>query len=1821
MRASENRVEKDINTSEVRLLINEHILIFETLINKISGTLSAIKVELPQILNAFMPRRLRIHDLCHEIVTYTDAKIDEDNLIEYFTAYQAVSVLQYNELKAIKVFLLFSILDNLYNILLENSADKDDITRSKVIIRNSICSISIIDAIDWQNFLENNNSVDQILCRCTTGIYDNMDFFSRDRYRNEISKLAGQSRLTELDVARSVLLLSKRSTDASKRRDRIDIGEFLIGRERKQLEKFLGIQLTFKERIINFYKKNSLPSYLVSIGLLTILPALFCLYILSAGEMSTGLLLPTCLLLVLGLSHTAKQFIDAIASASCLPQSLPTLDFSKRIPSEYKTLVTIPSLLTSEQEIDRLVHQLKIFFIGNKTSNLYFSLLTDYTDSATEQLPGDAALIRLVKSRITDLNKEFCAADKPRFFLFHRPRKWNEADGIWMGHERKRGKLMDLNDLLRNPDNDSFSELIVDKSVLSDIKYVITLDADTQLPRDSAWRLVAAMAHPLNRAVYCEEKRRTIAGYGMLQPKIGMDLRGLNNSIYEHIHGSGPDIDPYTSVSPDVYQDLFDEGSYMGKGIYDVDIINKALANRLPDNRILSHDLLEGSYVRTGFLSNVKLHEQTVDYWTSVKRRERWIRGDWQIASWIFPLVPGFGGTRTKNPLSALSRWKIFDNLRNSLIPVCQLILIICGWLLFKEPLKLSIVVLLIAFSPSLCLFITKLFKKPEKLLRKGHWIAVLNDSYSCFLQDVYVFICLPFEAAYTFVAVIRACWRLIISGHKRLEWQPSSGSKSQRSQTLLGTYQQMWFNPFVAAVVSFYLIINNFGLIFFALPVLILWLLAPAIAYLTNRQRPEKKTVLSAEQQQLIKRLSRKTWAYFDDQVTEAVNWLPPDHIQEYPELKVAYYTSPTNIGLCVLSYLTAFDLGYIPAGNLIERTAHTLHSMQSLERYKGHFYNWYDIKTLAASKPRYVSTVDSGNLAGHLITLRQGLADLSKNPVFTNQQFDSLVDVLNMIDWSEEKSPLLQECKKYLAGISNAPVYPGEALRQPLDKLDAYMKAITILVTSTTNDSDRYWLNAFVTQVHGINHDLKAIAPWLFIDPCPASLHGLIPEPIPTLGELANWELPDAITNKDRKLTTEEIKWLNLYIACMEKAKSAAGNRLKEISLLITLCSDLAEQEYEFLYKPSSHMLSIGYKVEEDCLDADCYDMLASEARLATYVGVCQNKLPVKSWFLLGRPLIVKNGQSVLLSANGTMFEYLMPNLIMPVFKDTILDYACTSAVDEQIGYGKEQDIPWGISESCYGSFDDALNYQYRVFGIPSLSLKRHHVVGDRVISPYATALSLLVNPEKAGSNLEVLSSNGAEGRYGLYEAVDYTVSRLGKGESKNVIRSFMVHHQGMSFLAFAHVLLDKRMQKRFLDDAEMESGVFLLQEKLPEDAAFHHQTFVESAKKEQIKAGEHVIPATLPSDFSVPEVQLLSNGRYHIVLTNSEDCHNCFHFNTEQEEYWYYETLFHEGYAVFKRFSNETESKIKVIVSHDDNMQIRSLSIKNTSDKYKKINIIARLPDSKESWHNEALPEKGTILCYETNEMFNDQYSCHFISLHVNSEVELNKAFSTDAGAIRYSIHVSPGETITAVMTAGVAESREQAFELIDLSATSTYVEKLFKQSAILGTEQLKQIGISKDDARLFRQLTGSLLFGEDARIACGDIEFERLTTGTKDVCILLRIDNVENVEAIVTLIKLHQYWRLNGLTVKVLVLNEDQGCYKNFLQKLIIETITNSVGGESLNRHGSGIFIKMPDHLTTEDQLLLRSVGYSVLLEEEEVEQRQDRSDKQVAALIL
>ncbi|MBP1599618.1 MAG: glycosyltransferase, partial [Acidobacteria bacterium] len=851
-----------------------------------------------------------------------------------------------------------------------------------------------------------------------------------------------------------------------------------------------------------------------------------------------------------------------------------------------------------------------------------------------------------------------------------------------------------------------------------------------------------------------------------------------------------------------------------------------------PENRILSHDLLEGCYARAGLLSDVQLYEEyPYRYSADVNRRHRWIRGDWQIARWLLPRVPGLDGRRQKNPLSGLSRWKIFDNLRRSLVPSALTLLILLGWTVLSPAWFWTLAAIGIFLIPALITCILDLLRKPDDVLLVSHLAASARCAARHFAQAAFAFACLPYEACFSLDAIIRTAVRMLVTRRRLLEWSPSTDGDRYDRITLLASCRSMWIAPLLAAATGIYLVLSKPAALASSVPILALWFASPAIAWWISRPLARREARLTVEQAVFLHRLSRKIWAFFDTFVGPEDHWLPPDNFQEHPVEAVGHRTSPTNMGLALLANLSAYDFGYIPGGQLIVRTENAFDTMESLERHRGHFYNWYDTKSLRPLLPAYVSSVDSGNLAGLLLTLRAGLIELPDHRVLAPQFFDGLDDTLRILaDAAGEAAPAeLAGLRRDLENALSSRPTSLAAARQCLGMLAKSTAAVEGSLHIDSGSQAQWWASALARQCQGALDDLAFLAPWTSMSPPkdPAGeLSGL--DEIPTLRELAGFDTKMLPAIEHRLLAArnpEKKAWLGELRPSIIEASRRARERIVAIERLALRSSQLSHMEYDFLYDKARHLLAIGYNVSAHRRDSSYYDLLASEARLASFVTIAQGQLPQESWFALGRLLTNAGGDPILLSWGGSMFEYLMPLLVMPTYENTLLDQTCKAAVDRQIEYGRARGVPWGISESGYHAVDVHLNYQYRAFGVPGLGLRRG-LAEDLVIAPYASALALMVAPEEACRNLQRLADGGFEGRYGFYEAIDYTPSRQPRGQSSAVVRSFMAHHQGMSFLALAYLLLDRPMQKRFESDPLFQATTLLLQERVPKTTVFYSQ-----------------------------------------------------------------------------------------------------------------------------------------------------------------------------------------------------------------------------------------------------------------------------------------------------------------------------------------------------------------------------------------------------------
>jgi cellobiose phosphorylase len=1772
----------------------------------------------------------------------------------------------------------------------------------QVSIGNSIGGLRLLGQIDWRDFVEAASPVEALLRQDPLGSYAAMDFQTRDQYRHVVEGLARASPLSESDIARLALgMATDAAADGGASRE-CHVGWYLVGRGRPLLEASANLRHGLRFALHRAAHRWRGPLYFTGLLLVTGSVAAGFVALAAATGIAVGPLALIGVLAALAGSQLASAVVNGVTGRLVTPTPLPKMDFSSGIPDSARTLVVVPSLLLDESAAAALVETLEVHYLANRDRALAFGLLTDLRDAAAEQTPDDARLLQAARAGIEALNDRHRGRDgEDRFFLFHRARTWNPRERCWMGWERKRGKLENLNALLRDEADGAFAVVVGDLAVLRGTRYVITIDTDTSLPLGVARRLVATMAHPLNVARYDDARRRVVDGYGILQPRVSPGLPGAGRSRYARMFSGETGIDPYTRAVSDVYQDLFGEGSFVGKGIYDVDAFRLALSGRLPPDRILSHDLLEGAHARSGLVTDIELTEDYPErYEFDVARRARWIRGDWQVGAWIGPRVPGLDGRRVPNVLTALSRWKLFDNLRRSLVPSAVMALFVVGWLYLPPALAWawSGAVVGVFVVPAVLDWFSAAAKLPEKDVRwLEHVHGATHAAATQLAQAAFAVACLPYDAAWSLAAILRTGWRVLVSRQRLLEWRASSdrAPAQQAGAAPSRALRQMIAAPATSSAIAVLLSGLQPGAMAAALPLLLAWAAAPLLAWWLGLPLGVAASRLSAAQRVYLGTLARRTWAFFEDFVGPGDHWLPPDNWQQTPQPKLAHRTSPTNMGLSLLANLGASDLGYASIGRVLQRSGDALAAMQRLERFRGHFYNWYDTQSLQPLPPAYVSTVDSGNLAGHLLTLRAGLLGLADQPVLPLRCFlglrDTLGCALGEAHDAQGESPLRALHRAISAAIVLPPsTLPG--LRQELAAILAASRAAAAAFpgavaagdaddpSATTSETipnlaqapphatgvDGGWLHRLQADCADLLGDLDLIVPWLA-----GPVTGIDGEAAPF---------------RDRLPSLRELAAIDSLGA---EAAAPARARLQQIATLAAACETLADFEFDFLYDPSCNLLAIGFDVVERRRDASFYDLLASEARLAAFVGIALGRLPQDAWFALGRPLTAIAGRHALISWSGSMFEYLMPRLVMPGFPGTLLDATERASVAGQMEYAGRRNLPWGISESGYNAVDAGGNYQYRAFGVPGLGLKRG-LADDTVIAPYAAALALLVDAEAACENLQRLEALGFGGLYGLHEAIDYTPSRLARTQTHAVVRSFMAHHQGMSLLSLVSVLAGEPMQRRFAADPLFQAAMLLLQERLPRVAApASHRVALDQIRA---AAGSMDAPARVlrTAATPLPEVQLLSNGRYHVMLTNSGAGYSrwrdlavtrwredgtrdhwgsfCYLRELQAGACWsaafqptrapseHYEAFFTEGRFEVRRRDHGFETHLEVVVSPEDDIELRRLRIVNASGRRRTLEVttyaeVVMAPAIADDMHpafgnlfvqTEILAESHALLCTRRPRSAGERPPTllHLLAVHGASVGE--PSFETDrarfvgrsgtpaaplamsrAGplsgcsgsvldpvvAIRRRIVLEPDQGVTIDAVTGVSETRSGAIALASKYRDRRLCDRVFDLAWTHGQVVLRQLEIDAADTQLFSRLASHVIFANralraDEKVLAANRRGQSGLWGysiSGDLpIVLLRIQDSTNLDLPREVVQAHAYWRNKGLAVDLVIWNEDRAGYRQRLNEQILGLI--AAGGEphSLDRPG-GIFVRPGEQIAEEDRVLMLAVARVVLLD--------------------
>ena len=1480
-------------------------------------------------------------------------------------------------------------------------------TANDATVRNVITSMRLISAFDWAELVESVSLVEAALSAHPG--YREMEFATRDRYRHAVEELARGARLSEVDVAQQAV--RRATAEPLLPPDRpADPGYELIGSGRPAFERELRARLPLTRWIRRLFVAWATPGYLSTLAVDTAVLLALPLWLESQRGAGPLTLVTLGLLALIPASDLAMQLLNSWVMDRLGPKVLPRMELRGGIPAELRTLVAVPTLLTSAAEIDEQIGRLEVHYLANPEAELRFALLSDWKDAPAASSAEDAELLAAAAAGIERLNAEHgpAPAGDPRFLLLHRRRVWSGSEQCWLGWERKRGKLEELNRLLRGATDTTFLAPRGPQEVAPPgIRYVLTLDADTRLPREAARKLAGTLAHPLNRPRFEASRGRVTAGYGVLQPRIAPTLpTGEEGSLFQRIFSGPAGIDPYAAAVSDVYQDLFAEGSYTGKGIYDVDAFVAALDGKVPAGRMLSHDLFEGLFARAGLVTDMELFEEFPSHFAAAaSRQHRWARGDWQLLPWIF----GRGPTdcRLRTPIPVIGRFKMLDNLRRTLSAPAAFLTLLAAWTLpGASPGLWTGFVLATMALPALLHVLAGLIPRRRGISKRSHLRAVAEDLVISVAQVVLSVTFLAHQAWLMTDAILRTLWRLTVSRRRLLQWVTAAQAKAGLSLDLAAFYRQMDGGLTFAALAAFAVAVaaawahrhgqgpgpGSWTVWCWPAPLLALWALAPAVArWISLPPALAEEEPLDRDEAQSLRLLARRTWGFFETFVGAEDHALPPDNFQDLPKPVVAHRTSPTNLGLYLLTVVAARDFGWLGTLDCVGRLEETLKTMRGLKRLRGHFYNWYDTRTLEPLDPRYVSTVDSGNLAGHLLTLAEACRQMADGPLLGPQALAGIGDAIALIRAAAPAS----------AGRRTQTVTRRQ-LDEALDALAPALEPLTPVPSPIPSPPPEE------------GHPLPAESE---SPPSPGRREGMGEGGRGGEGPQAAWRARldaiirglHAVVDVARALAGEQaessnaaawkeaLAWAELAQACAQShardlealrpeglaAGEPLASRLAELS---QAASDLcAEMDFGFLLDPIRNLFSIGYRVAEGELDKSYYDLLASEARLASFIAIAKGDVPVAHWFRLGRPLTPAARGAALISWSGSMFEYLMPALVMRSPANSLLGQTCRLVVQRQISYGAERGVPWGVSESAFNARDLELTYQYSNFGVPGLGLKRG-LSEDVVVAPYATALAAMFEPREAVRNFARLESAGALGRFGFYEAIDYTSSRLPDAQDLAVVHAFMAHHQGMTLLALANVLdvrRDGAMPARFHAAPLVQATELLLQERTPRDVE------VARPRAEEVMAAAQVSGLAAPvtrryrsPHHAVPTSHLLGNGRYTVMITaagagysrfrdvsgtpdiavtrfredSTRDCWGTFLFlrDAQSGEVWSagfqasgvepdsYEAVFSEDRAEIVRRDRTITCRLEVVVAAEDDAEVRRVSLTNRGPRAREIEL---------------------------------------------------------------------------------------------------------------------------------------------------------------------------------------------------------------------------------------------------------------------------------------
>ena len=1729
---------------------------------------------------------------------------------------------------------------------------------ASVTVRNIITSMRLISDVDWTELVERISLVDDVLATGST--FSGMDFPTRNLYRSAIESLARGSNQTEIDIARAAVAAATAAIPAEPSPADIRLGDsgyYLLAGGRRAFEAMIGYRPSARAWPGRLNRACGIGGYVAAVTVVTAIllaAPLFALTAAGLGHAWIGLL---GVLGAIPAVDVAVALVNLGAMRGFGAALMPALELRDGIPSHLRTLVAVPTLLTTPEAIEEQIERLEVHYLACPEGDLVFALLSDWLDATSQQAEGDEALLAAAAAGIARLNQRHGPAPGgERFVLLHRRRVWNEGERRWLGWERKRGKLHELNRLLRGATDTTFVSIDGQPPVLpEDVRYVVTLDADTRLPRDTVRRLIGKMAHPLNRPRFDATVGRVVEGYAVMQPRVTPSLPvGREGSLFQRTFSSMNGIDPYASAVSDVYQDLFGEGSYTGKGIYDVDAFEAALAGRVPDSTLLSHDLFEGVFARAGLASDIEVVEEfPARYDVAALRHHRWARGDWQLLPWLLGLRSPKGMERACRAIPAIGRWKMLDNLRRTLSAPAAILAFLAGWTFpFQDALIWTSFILATLVLPPLIPVVGAIIPRRGGITPDSHLRALGCDIRLALTVSVMQVAFLAHQAWLMTDAIGRTLTRLFVTHRHLLEWVTAAQASIGARLDLFGFTRRM-ASALVIGVLA--LVVAGFsrhGTWPLAAVFAALWIASPAIARLASLSPlVAGRLPISAADAHALRLTARRTWRFFESFVTAADNMLPPDNFQEDPLPVLAHRTSPTNMGLYLLSTATARDFGWTGSTEATERLEATFATMGRLARFRGHFCNWYDTQDLRPLDPCYISSVDSGNLAGHLIALAN-----------------------TFLEWSDQ--PLADATR--LAGIADA----LELAREEAARLNDGRRTQTVT-----------W--------HQLDDALAAVA----ADVERAPLHGeTIAERLSGLAAQAETTADIAralASERDDDVGDDMLFWVEATRRCIEShradlrppADAASGLEARLSALEATARATALGMEFGFMLDPDRKLLSIGYLMTEGTLDPSCYDLLASEARLASFMAIAKGDIPARHWFRLGRTVTPIAHGAALISWSGSMFEYLMPSLVMRAPLGSLIEQTNRLIVRRQMDYGQTLGVPWGISESAYNARDLEFTYQYSNFGVPGLGLKRG--LGDNaVIAPYATALATMVDPLAAARNLDRLAEIGARGRYGFYEALDYTPARVQANNGVAVVRAFMAHHQGMTIVAIANALLDGVMRTRFHAEPIVQATELLLQERTPRDVAVARPLVAEArttTKVQEIEApgGRRLTTA----HGATPATHLLSNGQYTVMLTAAgsgysrwrdlavtrwredatcddwgsyiflRDVHGggvwSAGFQPSGAEPESYEVVFDEDRAEFIRHDGTLTTTMDVVVSTEYAGEVRRVSVVNSGNRMREIEItsyaeLVLAPQAGDMAHpafsklfveTEYLADVGVILATRRRRTPNEPeiWAAHLAVVDGEAvgkpEIETDRARFLGRGsgirtpiamidgrplsqtvgtvldpifALRRRVRVAPGAMVRVSFWTMVAPTREAVLDLADKHRDVTGYERAAMLAWTQAQVQLHHLGIDRGEASLFQRLAGHVLYA--APTLRSSSETIRRGGGSQPglwpqgisgdlPIVLLRISDTENLAVARQLVQAHEYWRMKQLAVDVVILNDRASSYVQDLQTALETLVRLNQSRRRVQVEGGQagrIFILRADLISADMRALLLSVARVVLI---------------------